>query len=47
MRNENLLLASLPNAERERLSPDIKKVVLGFQQVLIEPNQEITDIYFP
>jgi len=47
MRNENLLLASLPEAERERLSPYLKKVVLDFQQVLIEPNEEITDIYFP
>ena len=47
MRKENLLLASLPEAERERLSPYLKKVVLEFQQVLIEPNQEITDIYFP
>lgn len=47
MRNENLLLASLPEAERERLSPYLKKVVLDFQQTLIEPNQEITDIYFP
>jgi len=47
MRNENLLLASLPEAERERLSPYLKKVVLEFQQVLIEPNEEITDLYFP
>lgn len=47
MREENLLLATLPDAERERLSPYLRKVVLEFQQVLIEPNQEITDIYFP
>ena len=47
MRNENLLLAALPDAERERLSPYLKKVVLEVQQVLIEPNEEITDIYFP
>ena len=47
MRTENLLLASLPDAERERLSPYLKKVVLEFQQVLIEPDEEITDIYFP
>jgi DNA-binding transcriptional regulator YhcF (GntR family) len=47
MREENLLLASLPDAERERLSLYIKPVVLEFQQVLIEPNQPITDIYFP
>jgi len=37
----------LPDAERERLSLYIKPVVLEFQQVLIEPNQPITDIYFP
>jgi Crp-like helix-turn-helix domain len=47
MRNENLLLAALSDEERERLSPYLKKIVLDFQQVLIEPNEEITDIYFP
>lgn len=47
MRNENLLLASLPDAERERLSPYLREVTLGFRQVLIEPNEEITEIYFP
>ena len=47
MREENLLLASLPDAERERLAPYLKPVVLEFQQVLIEPNTEITEIYFP
>lgn len=47
MRKENMLLASLPEAERERLSPYLHKVVLEFQQILIEANQEITDIYFP
>ena len=47
MRNENLLLAFLPDAERERLSPYLHQVVLEFQQVLINPNEDITDIYFP
>jgi CRP-like cAMP-binding protein len=47
MREENLLLASLPDAERERLAPYLKEVVLDFQQVLIKPNEEITDCYFP
>jgi DNA-binding transcriptional regulator YhcF (GntR family) len=47
MREENMLLASLPEAERERLSPYLKHVTLAFQQVLIEPNQAITTIYFP
>ena len=47
MREENMLLASLPDAERERLSPYLRKEVLEFQQVLIEANQDITMIYFP
>jgi DNA-binding transcriptional regulator YhcF (GntR family) len=47
MREENLLLASLPEAERERLSPFLREVVLEFQQDLILANQQITDIYFP
>ena len=47
MREENLLLAALPDDERERLSPYLDKVTLDFQQVLIEPNKQITDIYFP
>jgi len=47
MRDENLLLASLPDAERERLAPYLHEVVLDFQQVLIKPNEEITDIFFP
>jgi len=47
MRDENLLLASLPDAERERLAPYLEEVVLDFRQVLIEPNEEITQVYFP
>jgi len=47
MREENRLLAALPDAERERLSPYLQDTVLEFQQVLIEPNQPITEIYFP
>ena len=47
MREENLLLAYLPNEERERLTPYLHEEVLEFQQVLIEPNQPITDLYFP
>jgi len=41
------LLASLPDAERERLAPYLEEVVLDFRQVLIEPNKEITTVYFP
>ena len=47
MRDENLLLASLPDTERERLAPFLEEVVLDFRQVLIEPNKEITEVYFP
>lgn len=47
MRDENLLLAALPDAERQRLAPYLQEVVLDFQQVLIEPNKPITDMYFP
>jgi len=47
MRDENLLLAYLPDAERKRLSPYLHEEYLDFQQVLIKPNEEITDIYFP
>ena len=47
MRKENLLLAYLPDAERERLQPYLRHVVLDYQQVLIEPNKPITDMYFP
>lgn len=44
---ENLVLASLPKAERKRLEPFITWVKMDFQQVLIEPDQPITDLYFP
>jgi DNA-binding transcriptional regulator YhcF (GntR family) len=47
MRDENLLLAYLPDAERKRLDPYLEEVALDFQQVLIEPNEQITDIFFP
>lgn len=47
MREENLLLAALPEDERERLSPYLTRMVLEFHQVLIEPNKPITDMYFP
>lgn len=47
MREENLLLAALPDAEREKLAPYLEPIVMDFQQVLIEPNKPITDIYFP
>jgi len=47
MREENLLLASLPDTERDRLAPFLREELLDFQQVLIEPEEQITTIYFP
>ena len=47
MREENLLLAYLPDDERERLAPYLRPQVLDFQQVLIESNTPIDTIYFP
>lgn len=47
MRDENMLLASLPDAEREKLSPYLRDELLDFQQILIEPNKPITQLYFP
>lgn len=47
MRDENLLLAALPDNERERLAPYLQQVTLKFQQVLIPPNEEITELFFP
>lgn len=47
MREENLLLAALSDAERERLARYLQPVTLDFQQVLIHPNEQITDIFFP
>lgn len=44
---ENLLLASLPRKERERLDPFLKLVELDFSETLIEPNKPIKNIYFP
>lgn len=47
MRDENLLLAYLPDEERKRLAPFLREIKLEFQQLLIEPNQPITGMYFP
>lgn len=45
--SENLLLAALPQKERERLDPFLEFVELEFQETLIEPNETIENIYFP
>lgn len=46
-RNENLLLASLPSKERERLDPFLQSVKVDLSEVLIEPDQPITHMFFP
>src|ERR1043165_9707210 len=46
MPSENMLLSSLPR-ERDRLSEFLDTVEVGFEEVLIEPNQRIDYIWFP
>jgi CRP-like cAMP-binding protein len=43
---DNLLLASLPKEERERLEPFLQRVELEFGETLIEPEKPITQVYF-
>lgn len=44
---ENHLLASLPEAERKRWLPQLDLVHLTLDQVLYEPGDEMTHVYFP
>ena len=44
--SENLLLASLPKEERQRLDPFLKPVELKLNEVLIEPEEPIKYLYF-
>jgi len=44
---ENLLLAALPADERNRLEPFLEPVELKFGQILIYPDEPITQTYFP
>jgi hypothetical protein len=46
-RKENLLLAALPERERERLDPFLTWTKLAFEETLIEPNEPITQVLFP
>lgn len=45
--NRNLLLASLPRQAAQDLSPHLVPVDLAFGEILYEPGQPITDVYFP
>lgn len=44
---ENLLLAALPREERQRLDPFLEPLTLHTLDVLIEPNEPITHVFFP
>jgi CRP-like cAMP-binding protein len=44
---ENLMLSVLPATERERLSPFLKWVMVEFDETLIEPDEPITQVFFP
>jgi CRP-like cAMP-binding protein len=45
--SENLLLASLPKEERQRLDPFLVPVNLAFEETVIEPEKPIKYLYFP
>jgi CRP-like cAMP-binding protein len=44
---ENLLLAALPDAVRERLAPELKRVDMPLGKVLYEPGDKQRHVYFP
>jgi CRP-like cAMP-binding protein len=44
---ENLLLAHLPDVERERLLPHFERVTLNHGDRAIVPDEPIQDVYFP
>jgi CRP-like cAMP-binding protein len=44
---ENLLLAALPDDERERLEPFLQKVHLQIGQMITTPDEPIRELYFP
>jgi CRP-like cAMP-binding protein len=47
MRQENLLLAALPDEDRERLDPFLEPAELDFGVTLIEPYEPIREVFFP
>lgn len=44
---ENRLLAALPASEYQRLIPHVEFVSLSLKQIIYEPGEPITHIYFP
>lgn len=44
---ENLLLASLPREERERLDPFLEWAEVEVEEVLIEPDAPFRQVFFP
>lgn len=46
-RSANRLLAALPKKEYEALKPHLEEVPLVFNKILYQPNEMISDVYFP
>lgn len=46
-KKENLLLASLPREERQRLDPFLEWAEVEVEVVLIEPDEPIRQVFFP
>lgn len=44
---ENLLLSSLPREERERLDPFLEWTSVELEEMLIEPDEPIRQVFFP
>jgi len=44
---DNVVLASLPEAERRRLQPLLERVEIESGKVVIEPDEPIRYIFFP
>ena len=45
--SRNRLLAALPNESLARLRPELETIQLELRQILHNPNEPITDVYFP
>ena len=45
--NQNHLLAALPTAEFERLSPQLEPILLSLGEMLYEPGEQLQYVYFP